>query len=203
MTRVTMTKDLAAKIAAAYAESGFGSKSNALIAAGLTPEYAKSGPGYKAFGSKMVQEAIKAVIDGSPGASEIDLDSIIEGLSAMAYPKDGDSVTDANKLYAMDKLAKIRNCYKDGKADNERELEIRERMSAEEIDCHSFWARMRTDELSSERTPEQEEAYRLSREPEARQLYRKLEAAIGIEEANSVLCETEPKSSKQAEREMI
>lgn len=169
MTRQTMTKDLAAKIADAYAESGFGSKSDAMIKVGMPPKYAKSGSGYKMFQNTMVQEAIQALVDGSPAAEDIDIDSIIAGLSKMAFPKKGDNVSHANRIAAMDKLAKIRQAYRDGAADTENQEKIRARMSDEEVVFRQFYAEMRCDEISHpERTPEQRGIFKDGKVIEAR-----------------------------------
>lgn len=149
MTRQTMTKDLASRIAAEYAKSGFGSKSDAMVKAGLPPEYAKSGPGYKMFQSAMVQEAIQAIIDGSPAADEISIDSIIEALAKLAYPPPSEDVSDANRINALDKLAKIKQAYRDGAVDTEKTCEIRERMSAEEIEIRTLICRIRCSEIGA------------------------------------------------------
>lgn len=148
MARVTMTEDLASRIASAYAESGFGSKSDAMVKAGLDPAYSKSGCGYKMFQNKMVQEAIKAIIDGSPAADEISIDSIIEALAKLAYPPDGVDVSDANRINALDKLAKIRQAYRDGAGDTEKACEVLERMSQEEIETRRLIAKIRCTEIA-------------------------------------------------------
>jgi len=109
-----MTKGKAAAIAAAYVESGFSSKSKAMIKAGMDEKYAKSGKGYKMFRNKMVTEAIQALVDKSTTAAEITLDDIIAGFIKKAFPKEGDeSVSHANQLYALDRLAKIKGGYVD------------------------------------------------------------------------------------------
>lgn len=167
--RMTMTEDLAARIASEYAKSGFGSKSDAMIAAGMPPEYAKANGGYKMFGGKLVQEALQAIVDGSPAASEISIDSIVEALAELAYPPPGEDVSDANRINALDKLAKIRQAYRDGAADTEKLDEIRGAMSSEEVLFRQFYTRMRCTELSSAggTSSEEKAAFRESKVAEA------------------------------------
>lgn len=132
MTRTVMTKVKAAAIAAAYVASGFSSKSKAMIKAGMDEKYAKSGKGYKMFRNKMVTEAIQALVDKSTTAAEITLDDIVAGFIKKAFPKEGDeSVSDANQLYALDRLAKIKGGYID-RLEIGRMDELKEVSKAEE-----------------------------------------------------------------------
>lgn len=96
----------------------------------------------------------------------------------------------SKSMPTLTKVAELRGKYLDiwasnnAAANTEQADKILERMTQEEEDFRAFWARLRTHELSHGMTPEQIEAFRQSKESEARSLFAQIPESVKDEMLN-------------------
>ncbi len=107
-----MTKEKARVVALHFLQDGC--KSAAMEKAGFPADYSRSSAGYQMYRGKMVQAAIAELeAESEKLTGDLSLETVVQGFRDMAFPKEGINVANADRNYALDKLAKIRGGYVD------------------------------------------------------------------------------------------
>lgn len=109
--RQYMTPKKADIVALHYLENGCIWKS--FLAAGFPESWAKR-QGFSMFNRPLVQAARERLdVAADKITGDLTLEKVVEGFMAMAWPPDGKDVSNADRNYALDKLAKIKGGYVD------------------------------------------------------------------------------------------
>lgn len=137
-----MTPQKARIVALHYLKTG--NKRDSMLAADFPPEYVSTSKSYSMFRGKKVQDAIEELEVAAKGlCGDVTLEVVIDGFKAMAWPAEGVNVSNADKNYALDKLAKIKAGYVDRVLIG-RDAEQPTPVSAEDVELFRSMARAAT-----------------------------------------------------------